>query len=841
MYARTVRSDTSPVSGAWRPAGALAPARLDRCRRSPSESSTQEPDPASGPLDALGRGCPGDARASTTAAGSSPPAPTTSRSSSGPPDDRPFGDRLRELVADVGAGGLIVLGSGSIPLATANDRQAFVAVAGGTARRALANNRYSADVVAIARAETLPAIPDLPGDNALPRWLEEVAGYQVDDLRRRWRLAIDIDGPLDLVLVGASGAGDAADLSLLEIADRRAPAPSPPTRAPSCWSPAGPRRERWPGSSGTPRRGPGRGSRSAAFARRRAWRRARRRRRGARPAARIDPRRSCSTATGPASLGDHLARFARRGDRRHAGPARPPGRSRGGRLARRRGPFRLRPAARRADRRSVAPRADRVGRGGADPDPARRATPSSVRACGWSSAGRRGARHGRDAGHPPRSRPGPRCGRAGRGSRGADPRRDRARRADHVRPVHGPRAVRPRWRLLPGRGRAPRSRRRLPDRPGGAPDLRRRAARAVADAWDRLGPAGSVRAPRVRRRDRHARHSPSSTASPPSTRTSRRACATTRSRSSRAGSRRSRRGSRRPAMARVLVAARRRAARRSTGSSSPTRSSTRSRPSVVVQRRRPARGPRRIARRRVRRRRGRSVDARAGGPPRRRRRRPSPTGQRAEICLAVDRLGRATRRPASTAASSCSSTTATPPPSSTTRPASRRHAPRLPPPSRPRRPVRPRRAPGPDRPRRRHRGRASRGAAGLTTSGPRPRPSSSSASAPRTSCARSRPIPPRRWRTTSRSARPSCGSSTRPRWAASGSWPSGAAGRTGRRSPVSGIASLDRSLAVRGRNHTPRRSAFEVDRLHHLPDLGLHCLLGTSRSRSPPMSEPIIR
>src|SRR6186997_1347694 len=131
----------------------------------------------------------------------------------GPPDDRPFGDRLRELVANVGEGGLIVLGSGSIPLATSSDRKAFVAVAAGEARRALANNRYSADVVAIARAETLPAIPDLPGDNAVPRWLEEVAGYQVDDLRRRWRLAIDIDGPLDLVLVGAAGAAASADLS----------------------------------------------------------------------------------------------------------------------------------------------------------------------------------------------------------------------------------------------------------------------------------------------------------------------------------------------------------------------------------------------------------------------------------------------------------------------------------------------------------------------------------------------------------------------------------------------------------------------------------------------------
>ena len=125
----------------------------------------------------------------------------------GPPDDRSFGGRLRDLLrADRPVGrraGLVVLGSGSIPLATAADRRAFVDAAAGDGRVALANNRYSADVVAISRTDTMPEIPDLPGDNALPRWLEEVGGYRVDDLRRRWRLAFDIDGPLDLVLLSA--------------------------------------------------------------------------------------------------------------------------------------------------------------------------------------------------------------------------------------------------------------------------------------------------------------------------------------------------------------------------------------------------------------------------------------------------------------------------------------------------------------------------------------------------------------------------------------------------------------------------------------------------------------
>jgi hypothetical protein len=142
---------------------------------------------------------------------------------SGPPGEWSFGDRLRRLMKPRGGtGGLVILGSGAIPLATAADLRAFVATAAGDGRTALANNRYSADIVAISRVESLPAIPDLPGDNALPRWLEEVAGYRVDDLSRRWRLSFDLDSPLDLVLLGQpadmSGGGSGGPSGA--IADR---------------------------------------------------------------------------------------------------------------------------------------------------------------------------------------------------------------------------------------------------------------------------------------------------------------------------------------------------------------------------------------------------------------------------------------------------------------------------------------------------------------------------------------------------------------------------------------------------------------------------------------------
>lgn len=129
----------------------------------------------------------------------------------GPPDDTPFGRRLRDLAAGSGSGGLVVLGSGAIPLATATDRRALVEIAGARRPTALANNRYSADVIAIScAASVLHEVPDLATDNALPRWLEDAAGIAVKDLARRWHLAIDIDGPLELVLMGTSLAAAVA-------------------------------------------------------------------------------------------------------------------------------------------------------------------------------------------------------------------------------------------------------------------------------------------------------------------------------------------------------------------------------------------------------------------------------------------------------------------------------------------------------------------------------------------------------------------------------------------------------------------------------------------------------
>ncbi|HUG29156.1 MAG TPA: hypothetical protein VMQ65_01385 [Candidatus Limnocylindria bacterium] len=157
------------------------------------------------------------------------------RIDAGPPDGRSFGERLRALIDGLGAdaglaagagfaagAGLVVLGSGSVPLLGRRGAAELTAVAASGERRALANNRYSADVIAIGSAAGLAGVPDLPSDNSLPRWLAEQAGYEVDDLRRRWRLAFDLDSPLDVLLAGNRlGAGKLlADLDVDLVVDR---------------------------------------------------------------------------------------------------------------------------------------------------------------------------------------------------------------------------------------------------------------------------------------------------------------------------------------------------------------------------------------------------------------------------------------------------------------------------------------------------------------------------------------------------------------------------------------------------------------------------------------------
>lgn len=135
----------------------------------------------------------------------------------------PFGARLRRLAALDADAGILILGSGSIPLAAPADLRAFVAAA--ASGPALTNNRYSGDIMAIPAGTDLAGLVDLATDNGLPRWLAD-HGVPVRDLRTRWRLQVDLDSPIDVLVAGrapASGAAfDRARDAAMSIRDRAA-------------------------------------------------------------------------------------------------------------------------------------------------------------------------------------------------------------------------------------------------------------------------------------------------------------------------------------------------------------------------------------------------------------------------------------------------------------------------------------------------------------------------------------------------------------------------------------------------------------------------------------------
>jgi CTP:molybdopterin cytidylyltransferase MocA len=113
-----------------------------------------------------------------------------------------FGERLAALAHQLGRRrGVVVLGSGAVPLLRAADAARLVAFAAGHGQGALTNNRYSSDVCAVTDTAVLRGLPPLPSDNPLPRWLAEQRGYRVRELPGRWRLGLDLDGPLDLALL----------------------------------------------------------------------------------------------------------------------------------------------------------------------------------------------------------------------------------------------------------------------------------------------------------------------------------------------------------------------------------------------------------------------------------------------------------------------------------------------------------------------------------------------------------------------------------------------------------------------------------------------------------------
>jgi len=119
-----------------------------------------------------------------------------------------FGRRLANVIERLGLRSVVYFSGGSVLLMSA---QEFVGIAQELGRgegQVIANNYYSADLVAFSPADSLRRI-DLPAiDNPLARLLAEQAGLTVHMLPRGVASQFDIDSPAELaVLTLVGGAG----------------------------------------------------------------------------------------------------------------------------------------------------------------------------------------------------------------------------------------------------------------------------------------------------------------------------------------------------------------------------------------------------------------------------------------------------------------------------------------------------------------------------------------------------------------------------------------------------------------------------------------------------------
>jgi hypothetical protein len=119
-----------------------------------------------------------------------------------------FGRRLAALVRDRSIERPCYAGAGSVPLLRGDDLAAVARRLAGADNLIIANNYFSADLVAFTPGSALERI-DLPAtDNFLPRLLHDQAGLSSEPLPRSTATQFNIDSPADLAMLKlAGGAG----------------------------------------------------------------------------------------------------------------------------------------------------------------------------------------------------------------------------------------------------------------------------------------------------------------------------------------------------------------------------------------------------------------------------------------------------------------------------------------------------------------------------------------------------------------------------------------------------------------------------------------------------------
>jgi hypothetical protein len=126
-------------------------------------------------------------------------------------DDEPFefGARLAGVIRDYVIERPVYVGAGGVPLMRGSD---LAGIASHLAREdniVIANNYFSADIVAFRPGSAIEKIEQLESDNYLPRLLHDKAGLESRPLPRSPETQFNIDSPGDLaILKVAGGAGE---------------------------------------------------------------------------------------------------------------------------------------------------------------------------------------------------------------------------------------------------------------------------------------------------------------------------------------------------------------------------------------------------------------------------------------------------------------------------------------------------------------------------------------------------------------------------------------------------------------------------------------------------------
>jgi hypothetical protein len=119
-----------------------------------------------------------------------------------------FGRRLAAVVAERAIRRPVYVGAGGVPLMRGSDLAAVARHLAEADGIVIANNYFSADLVAFTPGEAIQRIDPSGGDNLLPRLLHDQAGLESQPLPRSSATQFNIDSPADLAMLKlAGGAG----------------------------------------------------------------------------------------------------------------------------------------------------------------------------------------------------------------------------------------------------------------------------------------------------------------------------------------------------------------------------------------------------------------------------------------------------------------------------------------------------------------------------------------------------------------------------------------------------------------------------------------------------------